>query len=535
MRQTKSRDLSTSPVLYDRFRELLIEQLTADDSFKSSYLLAEFESKLLDPSYSDPPEVRRTRAIDKWLACEERNLATNIRLLHHSEEDILFLEKGTFPVSAVEVLSTARRFISDVVGEQIPWDTLRGNFSGGASTSVRRGLGVIAQKFQLGTDITEDAIRHFLRLTVSDVWAPRDFTIAEGNVLFTVPKTSLIDRCAAKEPDYNMYLQKAIGDHLRHCLKRVGVNLNDQSHNQRLSKHGSRFNDLATVDLSSASDSVVTQLVLLLMPDAWFDIMNDVRSKSTLIDADWHQNEMFSSMGNAFTFELESLIFWALARACAYHTRTPGKISVYGDDIICPVGLRDALLSTFEFCGFTVNLKKTFFEGPFRESCGKHWYSGVDVTPFYVRKVPVDVSDWCLLLNNYRRWSNSNDLGICDPCHFDIWSLFAEIVPQPLHGGWDLSSRGNLCSPGLFPLAMVVRKQRRSEAKEIQFSLGAYLHWLSASEVRDSSAAETVSATGSETQSHLVTSEFVSEDPPCWSRSKHPAVLRDIPLYPQEL
>ncbi len=531
MRANKSQDLSTPRSLYLDFRELLFEQLKADNSFKARYLLAEIESKLLDPEYSDPPEVRHSKAVHKWLQCEERNSSTNIRLMHHSEEDFLFLSQGLFPVMATDVLSVARRFIADAIGTSIPWDLLRGTFSGGASTSVRRGLGTIARKFQSGTDITEGAIMHFLRLTKSDVWAPRDFTIAGGNVLFTVPKTSLIDRCAAKEPDYNMYVQKAIGDFLRRKLKRVGVNLDDQTLNQRLSRDGSISSELATIDLSSASDSVSKQLVLLLLPEEWYYLMDDCRSQSTYVDGEWHLNEMFSSMGNAFTFELESLIFWALTRACAYLTQTPGKISVYGDDIICPSGLKDAILSTFEFCGFTINTKKSFFEGTFRESCGKHWDSGIDVTPFYVRAIPADVSDWCLLLNNFRRWCTVGDMKIADPTYFDLWSLFSECVPEPIKGSGDLASRSNLCSPGRIPIATVVRKQRRHLAMESQYSKGAYLHWLSTTEMR---TVDPYPSGKVDASFHVTTSEFVSEDPARMVRYRHPPVLRDIPFYPQE-
>lgn len=469
---------------YTVFRDLLREILEADTTFKADYLAKEMESKLLSVGFSASPEVRRTAAIDKWLASEELNQATNTRLLIHSDEDFLFLNDKGFPVMADTLFAKAKEFIAQTIGVSVPWDELKGSFSGGASTSVRRGRGVIARKYQEGTDITEGAIWHFLRLSKSDVWAPRDFTVVEGNVMFTVPKTSLIDRCACKEPDYNMFMQKAIGDSIRRSLKRKGLNLNDQTANQRLARQGSVDESLATIDLSSASDSVTTQLVLLLMPDEWFDLMDDVRSKSTLIDGIWHKNEMFSSMGNAFTFELESLIFWALTRACAFLTRTSGRISVYGDDIICPSGLKDAILSALEFSGFRVNQKKTFFEGPFRESCGKHWFHGCDVTPFYVKTVPVDVTGWCHLLNSLRRWADDNNSGVCDPRYFDIWTLFSELIPMSIRGHWDLSLKSNLCSPGRLPIARLASKQERDDAVEKRFSFGAYLHWLSAGEDR---------------------------------------------------
>lgn len=504
---------------YSAFRDLLSEVLAKDDSFKARYLRAEYESKLLDPLVADTPENRRSKAITKWLESEELNRLTSIRLLHHSEEDFLFLIDDHYPAYITDVLSVARRFISETIGESVPWDDLSGSFSGGASTSIRRGTGTIARKYQEGTDITEGAIWHFLRLSKSVVWAPREFTLAEGNVMFTVPKTSLVDRCAAKEPDYNMFVQKAIGDYLRKSLRRKGINLNDQTLNQRLAWQGSRFNDLATIDLSSASDSISRQLVLLLLPEEWFNFMDDVRSPVTFIDGQPHTNYMFSSMGNAFTFELESLIFWALTRACAFLTRTKGKISVYGDDIICPSGLKDAVLSTFEYCGFRINLKKSFFEGPFRESCGKHWYNGVDVTPFYVKKVPSDVTDWCLLLNSLRRWAD--EAGICDPQYFDIWSLFAELVPEPVKGPVDLALRSNLCSYGRNPIAKLVRKQERDSASERRLSHGAYLHWLNVTADREDLTE--------------VETSVMSYDGRLVLRRDSTKQPRIIPIFPQEL
>lgn len=419
MHQSRRREsLDTSPDLYLAFRSLLQDLLAADDSYKAKYLLAEFESKLLDPLVADSPETRRTKAINKWLACEVTNRDTNMRIMHMDETDVLFVTDEGFPVSAVEVADTAAKFIAATLGV-VP-DSLSGSFSGGASTGLTRGIGTIARKYLTGSNITEGAIWHFLRMTFSSVWAPRDFKLVRGNVMFTVPKTSQIDRVACKEPEFNMYAQKAVGDHIRRKLQRVGINLNDQSANQRLAKDGSREGNLATVDLSSASDSVTTQLVLRLLPSEWFYLMQDLRSPETSIDGVWHLNEMFSSMGNGFTFELESLIFWALARSAAFHTRTKGRISVYGDDIICPVGLETSLLAVLEFFGFKVNPKKSFFAGGFRESCGKHWFNGLEVTPFYVKKVPVNVSDWCHLLNSLRRWCAVDTLGIGDPRYFDL-------------------------------------------------------------------------------------------------------------------
>lgn len=540
----KRKSLDTSPNLYLAFRELLREQLEECGDKKSLYLLEEFESKLLDPLVAKSPEYRRTAAIDKWLKCEDTNRVTNRRIMHQSDEDVLFVTKDGFPVDAEEVLSTARRFIVELLGETFPWDSLSGSFSGGASTSLKRGVGTIARKYLRGTDITEGAIRHFLRLTQSAVWAPRDFRLVRGNAMFTVPKTSEIDRVAAKEPDYNMYAQKAVGDEIRRRLKRVGINLNDQSVNQRLARLGSIEGNLATVDLSSASDSVTTQLVLRLLPDEWYDVLSDLRSPETEIDGVWHLNEMFSSMGNGFTFELESMIFWSLTRAAAFHSSIRGRISVYGDDIICPVDLEQPLLSTLEHFGFKVNPKKSFFSTPFRESCGLHCFGGVDITPFYVRKIPVNVSDWCHLLNSLRKWASVASLGICDPRFYAIWSLFAEIIPRPVWGGSDLSRRDYLVAPNVTNIAVVRPRRVRMLGEEDRLSEGAYLHWMDVAKDRnDDPLLERTVAEYRDGElvhvrrlsSELSTSVFTDEGKLQLSRSKAYARNEVVPVFPEEV
>lgn len=483
---TKSKKVSTSFEIptdrYDEFMRLLREQLENEGTFKAKYLLEKVESKIQDGPSAVTESERREKAIKKWLAREELNRDTNRRIMFADETDFLFLNDRGFPVSARDVIDWCRAQISRLLGESVPWDDLRGSFSGGASTSVRRGVGNVPRKYQEGTDVTADAYWHWLRLTVSTVQLPRDLTLVEGNVMFTVPKTSEIDRVACKEPDLNMYCQKAVGDYIRRRLKTVGINLNDQAINQELAREGSISGELATIDLSSASDSVTKQLVIELLPFEWSSLLMDLRSPTTMVEGKSHENEMISSMGNAFTFELESLIFWALTRACAWFTGTRGRVSVYGDDIICPTGLEGALEETFSFFGFTVNREKSFWSGQFRESCGKHWFNGLDVTPFFVKSTPRTIPDWCHLLNSLRRWCSIG--GICDPAYWPLWSLFAELIPRPLWGAKDLSRIDALCAPNIRCLARVKPSRLKRKREEAELQLGAYLQWLDATKDR---------------------------------------------------
>ena len=93
-------------------------------------------------------------------------------------------------------------------------------------------------------------------------------------------------------------------------------------------------------------------------------------------------------MGNAFTFELETLIFWCLTRAVVEELQLSqnGRVFAYGDDIICPTEAVPLLYKVLDFCGFTVNTEKSFTSGPFRESCGGDYFLGFDIRPYYVKK-----------------------------------------------------------------------------------------------------------------------------------------------------
>lgn len=547
-REKRVNPFHVSPSHYVSFREELFALLEPDlDSFACRYLRDSIESKLLDPDFSDPPDVRRQRAIDKWLSVEENNRHTNSRVMFADETDILFLtEKGT-PITADMILEFARRLIKETIGVQVDWDSLAGSFSNGASTSQRRGPGCVPRKYQGGIDITEGAIPHFRRLNTSVHWQPEQYNVVPGNVMFTVPKTTTVDRVACKEPDLNMYVQKAIGDYFRQALKRKGIDLNDQTINQRLAYEGSVLGSLATVDLSSASDSVTTQLVTELLPFEWSSLLMDLRSPYTIIDGELHENEMISSMGNAFTFELESLIFWALTRSVCYHSNIRGRVSVYGDDIICPSSAAPHLQKTLSFFGFQFNTEKSFWEGKFRESCGKHYFDGSDVTPFYIRKVPSDVTDWIHILNSLRAWLDRQAIiGILDGRYYDLWKKYSLLIPEPVKGGHDTARRDILVSYGQRPLARITPKQGRAVSSEKRYQLGSYLQWLNTAEGRENNFSLGPRWTplwgvvrpgdGTPSLSVLATSVFTVDAILVWERI--PKLLswsRPIFVFPQEL
>lgn len=281
-----------------------------------------------------------------------------------------------------------------------------------------------------------------------------------------------------------MFLQKGVGNYIRRRLRVHGINLNDQSINRRLAHRASVEDNLATIDLSAASDSVTCAAVQALLPTEWFLYLNDIRSRSVSVDGTFVQTYMFSSMGNGFTFELESLIFWALCKATFYLTGVRGIVSVYGDDLIVPCEGYDDLTYVLSVFGFTVNPDKSFHSGPFRESCGGHYHLGNDVTPFYLRRPPERLTDLIRVANQLRLWALVDPGRQYElPMLYSLWDELRKMVPEDLRGGCDLSVDTQLvdCS---------VPKYVLSRVRSVQDSppVGAYLHWHTTNRNRTSEA-----------------------------------------------
>ncbi len=446
------------------------------ESPKELYLKKMFKTKFVSRD-TDPSDVRRQRAIEKWLAVEHKNEETNERLFALSE-DYNILPR----VRWSKFLTYAQGQVTELLGETVPPEVLSGAFSGGASTTRARTSSHPAMKYVGLAEITTAAYKWIESLWDEDPCLWNNYlhllSVREcrGNIIFTVPKSTTIDRVAAKEPDLNMYLQKGVGNHIRRRLRSVGINLNDQRINRDLARKGSITNDLATLDLSSASDSVSQAIVELLLPPMWYCLLADLRSPETLIGDEWHKNNMFSSMGNGFTFELESLIFWAISKTVRHFAGCRGVISVYGDDIIVESEYAEDLKWVLGVLGFSVNDDKSFCDGPFRESCGGHYHDGYDITPFFLRRPIEKVRDAIVIANQIRRWSQVPVLGILDPTLEPLWFEIKSEIPPEFWGGDNLESDCQLVSDD------PPNKRLVALGNEEDNGVGGYLLWLNTCE-----------------------------------------------------
>lgn len=248
---------------------------------------------------------------------------------------------------------------------------------------------------------------------------PSAFKIVEGNKLITVPKDASTDRVICVEPTFNLFLQKGVGSYIRARLKASGIDLDDQSRNQQLARLA-RSLGYATLDLSSASDTVCCELVKLLLPFDWWVYLDRLRCRKTrLPDGSWHRNEKWSSMGNGYTFELESLIFWSLCPS--------GSLSsVYGDDIICNQSSAPEYITVLEGLGFTLNKAKSYVSGEFFESCGKHFFAGQDVTPCFQKE---EISSALSYIRAYNRLFKHHDRSPDSMICFEVAQVYWNAYP----------------------------------------------------------------------------------------------------------
>lgn len=276
----------------------------------------------------------------------------------------------------------------------------------------------------------EDLQPHFLPFTRELVHCRLQLT--SYNKIVTVPKTATSDRTIAVEPLMNGFMQKGADEYLRACLRRVGIDLGNQTANQLMAQAGSdtsRLDPFCTIDLSMASDSLATEVARLLLPPAWFDLLLALRSPEYLLPGETQPRKYhkFASMGNGFCFPLETLIFASIVVAAYEVTGHPPQASrefrVYGDDIIVRQSAALLVLELLRYVGFKPNVDKTFVFGPFRESCGADFFEGENVRPYYLDSIPKSYGDMFGILNALTR----KGLGQ-EGCW---WDLFNSIPP-----GW---------------------------------------------------------------------------------------------------
>jgi len=309
---------------------------------------------------------------------------------------------------------TSSTFVPDLFTEtfgkdgQETWNSLSAAYGPGISFG-RDGdkLSSISEKLLLGS-VTSDCryLVSWVRSVFEGIPQSAATHVVRGSCLTFVVKRVGEARTICYEPSMNMLIQKLIGLYLKYRLKAcLGIDLLNQERNRSLARLGSLCDSYATIDMSSASDLNASIPVLQVLSPGWFRLLDDCRSKEYFdpIKKSWQPFQKFSTMGNGFTFELETLFFAAIAKVAIDSVRNDAiawrEVAVYGDDLLFPKEYAHVVKQALLIFGHIPNSEKSFTEGPFRESCGGDYFEGTNVTPFKIKDL--DLNDPTSVVNVY--------------------------------------------------------------------------------------------------------------------------------------
>lgn len=411
--------------------------------FRKDYQCATFLKKI----QIDIPTIDRRRvAVENFWASERQCWDTNQRFKRFAEGGSITPAEAR----ALSVLDKARGWLKNVLGA-IPLE-LEGRFGPGVSAEVRGPAATVPDKLQSRASSTP-GVRDLLPLAyrsrlLGQPGRQTDPNTVRGNVFETVPKDAKKDRGICIEPGLNVWFQLGAGGVIRERLKaKANIVLETaQPIHRQWAQQASQDGLKATIDLSNASDTVAYELVRWLLPADWFCLLDSLRSPVTHLSDEalklsgtppssqrsgYVRLEKFSSMGNGFTFELETLIFLSICHALGCGV-SGVDYRVYGDDIIVDTEDARGVLAALRFCGFTPNPRKTFVDGWFRESCGGDYFKGLDVTPCKASVDPCFPHEWFALANSLRSRAPSGmrGVGFCYTSFFQAWLSCFESLPE---------------------------------------------------------------------------------------------------------
>lgn len=393
-------------------------------------LSARYQLATLLKKFPFPDKVfnRREAAIEKFFEAEKQcKIANELlipRLSRSSEPDTL------------AVFTYARGFVSRILGQIPSWDLISRDcrHGPGATLSTSDGRNCSYYKYsEWPYDVTKAALPYAVKIIQQDerwLGALEDdyrsvfeipkhhildqnlfwsnvFNVVNFNRVTFVPKDVRIERTIAIEPTMNLYLQLGVDGFIRDRLKSAGVDLDKgQKKNRELARIGSITGDFSTIDLSAASDTVSLSLCAYMLPPIWYNYLMALRAPNGVLKETSIHYEKISSMGNGFTFALESLLFTSIVYGVTKHFLGEFRhqhFAVYGDDIIIRTEIAPLLVYYLGKSGFAVNPDKSFIQGRVRESCGADWLRGHPIRPAIIDKPITNLVELFAIRNRLRQ------------------------------------------------------------------------------------------------------------------------------------
>lgn len=328
-------------------------------------------------------------------------IASNWDAIEHQHAHVLDLAAGFIKhvlghCDTEEVFTYARHSAGTTIGTTYMLSNLENKWMYPLSCTANSRL--VFEEYLLWDRQLARSLADYNRMSVQPMY--REVT---ENKVITVPKDDTKDRVIAIEATLNMFFEQGLMGLMVDRMCVFGIDLSKLPDHHRLTVMvQSVIRSLATIDFSMASDSILLLLCRRLFPSdwqAWFEIL---RSPRGLLGGQSVDYPIISSMGNATTFPIETLVFWALALA-VYQSSTSKStipditligesgISVFGDDVILPCTVVKRYMSVCNDFGLLINESKSFFgQEKFRESCGVDSFDARNVRPFYLKAPAVD-------------------------------------------------------------------------------------------------------------------------------------------------
>lgn len=438
------RDITVDPLHYCE-ADLYLRNVAAVDFFR--------KCKQLPVKNGTATALART--FDKWLEAEKQCCITNLR----------FCSLAATPRSVdvdervYQSLMRVQKWFRRILGPLHEGVLEEPHLGPGTALGLESGRSTVPDKFTTRPTVTLAGLNQVLPFWEDTAWFrclgddykhmiadtdhPFGCVIVRHDRWTTADKTAFIKRGISIGPLVNVYYQLSVGAHIAKRLRRFGIDKRGaQKLHRLLAREASRNGESATVDLTSASDTVASQVVKFLATHDWYSFLSSLRCTTTLVktpegEEKYYHLQKFSAMGNGFTFELETLIFLSIALASMEEEGCepiPGhNVSVFGDDIILPVECSANLLAKLKFFGFTPNSAKTFVTSCFRESCGGDYFNGVAVRPYYLEDIPHEPQQWISLANGISRLARQNSEFVDDlPSLKHVWFRVLARIPSDI-------------------------------------------------------------------------------------------------------
>jgi hypothetical protein len=383
-------------LVFDRGTGLILDKPNVDAVFAIRQLTLMFGKILLPCS-----DARKDAAIEGYIKCEQSVKDSDANRRPQETEDFARISRLLWADLFAKVDNTIANF--EVLPKHGPGSTadrLKGNQKYNQSEWTDR----LEKVFPAGSFLLPSwkYIDNLNRINWLEPGQERPVRVV------LVPKTLKTPRIIAIEPTAMQYAQQGILESFEKAIltddnAKNLIQWKSNVPNQNLALLGSQFGELATLDLSEASDRVSNQLVRTMFRNHPHlqDAVDATRSRKAEVLVKGEKKIIrlakFASMGSALCFPVESLVFMTvifygiekeLMRPLTIDDVKSfyGQVRTYGDDIIVPVRYVRSVVSSLETFGFKVNASKSFWSGYFRESCGKDYFMGEDVSVVRVRR-----------------------------------------------------------------------------------------------------------------------------------------------------